>query len=224
MSLCRKALLNRGLLMMAKKDGSLRRICLLSSFVEMLWLPLIWMRLMKGLETTSLFAASAGPGRLAASTSATTAATAGQAPHRRLTPDPERVYPVRGPAPAAGTPMRVTMPLPIPVYVRRFLGCALLAAVVVAMVACDAREEPEQAPQFTDDELYLIDVYASIRDAESLYPTQPAVAESLLTGLEFGVDSLRVVAAIDALNREPERWAIVLTEIEQRIRDSRRAR
>jgi hypothetical protein len=74
----------------------------------------------------------------------------------------------------------------------------------------------------SSDELYLIDSYLSVRHAGSFHPYQRAVADSLLDRLAGEVDTLRVARTISALNATPERWALVLKTIEDRLtgRDS----
>ena len=74
------------------------------------------------------------------------------------------------------------------------------------------------------DELYLVDAYLSIRHAGSFHTYQRAVADSLLDSLAGEVDTLRVARIISTLNATPERWAVVLQTIEDRLsgRDSTR--
>ena len=70
----------------------------------------------------------------------------------------------------------------------------------------------------SEDEIYLIDAYVDIKLARSNYPQYPVVAESLFTVLDSTIDSDRIAKAIRDLNLTPERWVVIFTEIERKLR------
>jgi len=89
-------------------------------------------------------------------------------------------------------------------------------------MACNNKSSQPESPQFTADENYLIDAYVQVKRARSYYPYQPAVAESLLTGLAASIDTVRVDRTITELNQTPDRWADVYRAIEERLRNAGR--
>jgi hypothetical protein len=101
----------------------------------------------------------------------------------------------------------------------------LLLAIALtgcAIMACDGKSSQSESVTFTDDEHYLIEAYVEIRRARSHYPHQPAVGDSVLAELSATVDTVRVARTIAALNLEPDRWAAVYQEIEDRLRQAAR--
>jgi hypothetical protein len=95
---------------------------------------------------------------------------------------------------------------------------------VLALLACTSKPEPAEEVAFTPDELYLIDAYTSIREAQWRFPTEPVAAESLFILLEAGIDTVRVNQAVDDLNRSPARWGKVFDEIQERLSKPERDR
>lgn len=93
--------------------------------------------------------------------------------------------------------------------------------LIAALLSCGQKGSRQPSP-LSPDELYLIDAYLDVRRAGAFHPYQRAVADSLLDSLAGQVDTLRVARTISALNATPERWALVLKTIEDRLsgRDS----
>lgn len=96
--------------------------------------------------------------------------------------------------------------------------------LIAALLSCGQKESRQPSPLSTD-ELYLIDAYLSVRRAGAFHPHQREIAGQMLDSLAAEVDTLRVARTIAALNATPERWALVLKTIEDRLagRDSTRA-
>ncbi len=88
-------------------------------------------------------------------------------------------------------------------------------------MSCGQKQNREPSPLSTD-ELYLVDSYLRVRRAGAFHPYQRAIADSLLDSLATEVDTLRIARIITKLNATPERWAVVLQTIEDRLsgRDS----
>jgi hypothetical protein len=101
---------------------------------------------------------------------------------------------------------------------RRLLSVLLVLALSCAIIACDRKSSQPESPQFTEDELYFISAYVDVRRAGSYYPHQPLIADSLLAGLSTSVDTVRIAHTIAQLNTNPDRWAAVYQEIENRLR------
>ena len=95
---------------------------------------------------------------------------------------------------------------------------------VLALLACASKPEPVEEAAFTADELYLIDAYTSIREAQWRFPIEPFAAESLFVLLEAGIDTVRVNRTVDQLNRTPARWGKVFDEIQDRLSKTDRER
>ncbi len=103
---------------------------------------------------------------------------------------------------------------------RRARRRAPRAAIVLGLalvVACGGRSRPAPQPP-TGDERYLIETYVQIQRAAGQYRSNPARADSVLAALSARVDSLRIERTLRALDRSPERWALVFQEIERRLR------
>lgn len=87
-------------------------------------------------------------------------------------------------------------------------------------MACGQKSSQKESDVvFTPDELYFIQAYVDVRRARAYYPYQPAVGDSVFAGLSASVDTVRVARVIAALNRDPDRWAAVYKEIEERLRN-----
>jgi hypothetical protein len=96
----------------------------------------------------------------------------------------------------------------------------LAAALGLASASCDRNGGDQPDPQvLTEDERYLIDAYVDIKLARSHYPRDPAAAESLFTVLDSTIDTDRIANTIRTVNEAPERWAMILEEIEREIRE-----
>ena len=95
---------------------------------------------------------------------------------------------------------------------------------VLALLACTSKPEPLEEAALTPDELYLIDAYTDIRQAQWRFPNEPIAAESLFILLEAGIDTVRVNRTVDALNRTPDRWGKVFEEIQDRLSKPERER
>jgi hypothetical protein len=107
---------------------------------------------------------------------------------------------------------------------RRFTAVVLIVLAGCAIMACNPESSQPESVEFTADELYLIEAYVEVRRARSYFPHQPALAESLFTELGARVDTARVAHTIAALNLDPDRWAVVFKEIEERLRNIARAK
>jgi len=96
--------------------------------------------------------------------------------------------------------------------------------VVLSLLACAPKPEPLEEAAFTPDELYLINAYTEIRQAQWRFSSEPVAAESLFILLEAGIDTVRVNRTVDALNRSPARWGKVFGEIQDRLSKPERER
>jgi len=94
----------------------------------------------------------------------------------------------------------------------------LVLTIAFALAACGNGEKQPDPTAFSDDEQYLIDMYAKIQHARSYYPHRPAIAESLFVQLDASVDSTRIAVTVKELNQKPDRWVYIFREIEDRLR------
>jgi hypothetical protein len=101
---------------------------------------------------------------------------------------------------------------------RRLLSALLVLALSCAIIACDQKSSQPESREFTADELYFISAYVDVHRATGYYPHQPVIADSLLAGLGAAVDTVRINHTIAQLNTDPDRWAAVYQEIENRLR------
>jgi len=99
--------------------------------------------------------------------------------------------------------------------------CIVAAAIVATLLSCGTKNRPQPSP-LSADELYLVDAYIQVRRAGAYHPYQRSIADSLLSRLAGTVDTVRVARTMASLNASPERWALVLRTIEERLsaRDS----
>ncbi|NIM19077.1 MAG: hypothetical protein GTO51_01685 [Candidatus Latescibacteria bacterium] len=109
-------------------------------------------------------------------------------------------------------------------FLRFFFKRSILFTISVALVlllgfCSNERKSASQRP-LTADELYLIEAYVSVNSARILHQKDPLKAESLFTRLDSTLDTLRISNTIRALNVQPDRWAIILQEIEKALRES----
>jgi len=104
--------------------------------------------------------------------------------------------------------------------VHRLARRSLLTVGVTLVLSCNSGGEAPAPAPFTQNELYLIESYASIRIAQSYYPHQAATAESLLADLGTRIDSLRIAETVQQINRSVDRWVPIFKEIEDRIQRS----
>jgi hypothetical protein len=104
-------------------------------------------------------------------------------------------------------------------YPTRILLICLVAALALASGACEGGDgDGTGPPDLTEDEQYLIDAYVDVKRARSNYPHNPVVAESLFTVLDSTIDSVRIANTIQDVNETPERWLLILEEIENQLR------
>jgi len=113
------------------------------------------------------------------------------------------------------------MRVPIPCRIQRCQRYFIAIALAILATSCERKPPVHEAAPLTADETYLVESYANIRYAESLYRADPARAESLFTALSTSVDSVRIARTIDAINRTPARWIDIFDEIEKTIRNKR---
>ena len=109
------------------------------------------------------------------------------------------------------------MRFPITKHFGRFL-IAVLGVLLISHMACTDKGNQVEQPETSDDEKYLILIYAQLRYAESFYPDQPAVAESLFTKMHSSIDSVRIANTITELNKTPNRWVLIFREIEEMLK------
>lgn len=96
----------------------------------------------------------------------------------------------------------------------------LAAAWALATGACEGGNDDGTGPvALSEDEKYLIDAYVEVKNARSYYPQNPVEAESLFTVLDSTIDSVRIANTIRDVNKTPERWLLILEEIEKRLRE-----
>lgn len=117
-------------------------------------------------------------------------------------------------------------------HVRNFSNNPLASLALLAVAACIALtvssgcspsvDRPKKVHLNANEE-YLVEAYTKIIQARSYYPDQAEVAESLFTKLQADVDTTRIADTIAALNRDPDRWAAVYQEIEDRVKAKRRS-
>lgn len=104
-------------------------------------------------------------------------------------------------------------------YPTRILLICLAAALALATGACKSGDDDGAGPvALSEDEMYLIDAYIDVKDARSYYPQNPIEAESLFTVLDSTIDTVRIANTIRDINRTPERWLVILEEIEKQLR------
>ena len=111
------------------------------------------------------------------------------------------------------------MRLPIPQFFRRFL-ITILGALLISHAACTDKGSQLEQSKMSDDEKYLVLIYAQLRYAESFYPDQPEIAESLFTKMHSSMDSVRIANTITELNKTPNRWVLVFREIEEMLEEA----
>jgi hypothetical protein len=104
-------------------------------------------------------------------------------------------------------------------YPTRILLICLAAALALATGACEGGDGDGTGPvALSEDEKYLIDAYVDVKSARSDYPHNPIEAESLFTVLDSTIDTVRIANTIRAVNTTPERWLLILEEIEKQLR------
>lgn len=104
---------------------------------------------------------------------------------------------------------------------------ALLTPVVVA--ACIAatgcgRNDPvneEKSRALSPDERYIVELYMKINDLEKNLQDNPADSLKKWDTLRAEVDSVHVQRALDALERNPERWLGIYNRIVELSTDRR---
>jgi hypothetical protein len=103
---------------------------------------------------------------------------------------------------------------------RIFLSC-LAAALVLISASCNRSDGPDpETRELSENEWYLIEAYANVTHARSLYPHNPEFAESLFVVLDSTIDSVRIANTIRDLNSDPERWEMVFEQLERTMRES----
>jgi hypothetical protein len=102
----------------------------------------------------------------------------------------------------------------------RILFAALAVAFIAVSASCSRKEakQPGDRP-LSDNERYLVEVYARIQRARAFYPAHPEIAESLFAALDSTTDTTRVANTIRETNRTPERWAAIFKAIDQALRE-----
>jgi hypothetical protein len=104
-------------------------------------------------------------------------------------------------------------------YPTRILLICLAAALALATGACERGDGDGTGPlALSEDEKYLIDAYVDVKSARSNYPHNPIEAESLFTVLDSTIDTVRIANTIRDVNKTPERWLVILEEIEKQLR------
>ena len=106
-------------------------------------------------------------------------------------------------------------------YPTRILLGFLAAALMATLASCDRTETPDpRSAELSEDELYLIEAYANVVHARSLYNNNQAYAESLFTVLDSTIDTDRIANTIRDINEHPERWDKIFEQLERTMRES----
>lgn len=96
------------------------------------------------------------------------------------------------------------------------LALALLLGTAIGVAGCD--RGPQPAARLRAEERLLVDLYVDITRAEALRSDLPDSAGPALDRLSAGADTVAVRRALDGLQKDPSRWALVYDEITQRLR------
>jgi len=69
--------------------------------------------------------------------------------------------------------------------------------------------------ELSQNEVYLAESYAKVRQASDLYSVNAFKSDSLFAVLDSTIDTLRIANTIRELNLNPDRWVLVFRRIEE---------
>ncbi len=93
-------------------------------------------------------------------------------------------------------------------------------SIILLLLAssCGGGSDHEAPSALSPDELYLIDTYEKIINAQQLYTTDSLMAVSQFTAIDSTTDTLRIANTINKLNSTPDRWVALFKFINERLK------